>query len=176
MAPFAALKNPIANPTAGLIYHWRALRYRRLWQPFRQAVEGWLHDWIPPELSAKYSMLVLIGPSAGYTLPEPFVMQFANIVAVDPDPAAALLFQARFRRPVQWVFDDFFDLAAKRPSPQKLLSLFSVYPNAAFLFCNIIGQLPITLRERKGVDVENYMHELAVVMTQASTRFKMASC
>ena len=63
------------NPTGGLVYHWRALRYRNsLWAPFRQAISRHLDAWDPPEKE-----LVVLGPSAGYTLPPDFLERFDRL-------------------------------------------------------------------------------------------------
>ena len=52
------------SPSGGLVYHLRALRHRHGWQPYADRLAGWLQAWSPPCRS-----LVLIGPSAGWTLP-----------------------------------------------------------------------------------------------------------
>lgn len=69
---------PLASlsPSGGLTYHLRALRWRRrLWAPFRAQVAAWLAAWQPP-----CSELLLLGPSAGYTLDPAFLSRFAAIL------------------------------------------------------------------------------------------------
>ncbi len=188
----------LLGPAGGLVYHWRALRYqKKLWRPFRDQVAIWLRDW-----ALDCQLLVLIGPSAGYTLPREFVLRFQRIVVVEPDPAAFLLFQSRFLVPVDWQREDFFDLSSSKPNPDKLLELFSRYPAGAFLFCNVLGQLPVLLREKRAAieseprkmkkgksasikprqditaEVEAYMQRLAEVLRLARQHrpdLKMAS-
>lgn len=85
---------PLASlsPSGGLTYHLRALRWRRrLWTPFRAQVAAWLAAWQPP-----CSELLLLGPSAGYTLDPAFLSRFAAIHAVEPDPLAHWLLRRRF--------------------------------------------------------------------------------
>ena len=62
----------LVSPTGGLIYHWRAWRYRRsLWRPFIEPLAIWLADWTPAERA-----LLLVGPSAGYCLPAALLERF----------------------------------------------------------------------------------------------------
>jgi len=153
----------------GLTYHWRALRNRKRWQPFCDFVDSWLANWAHPP----FSRLVLIGPNAGYTLPDKFIKKFSQVVVIEPDPAAYLLFNARFQCQAVWVKTDYFGLDEKPPRAQKLAQLFTAFPNSVFLFCNILGQLPVLLREQK-VDgkgasfsndfIEDYMNDLAEVL------------
>jgi hypothetical protein len=154
----------IFNPAGGLTYHFRALRYKKLWRPFCEQVERWLNDWSPQR-----SQLILIGPSAGYTLPRDFLARFQSLVVVDPDPAAFMFFQSRFLMPAVWVRDDFFALESRQP--QKIRELFSRFAggSAAFLFCNILGQLPVLLREQgHGDEVETYMRDLGKELREAA--------
>ena len=133
--------SPVAPPTlrdrwndasGGLGYHWRAWRYRRrLWQGFHDQVAHWLDGWQPPA-----DTLIVIGPSAGYALPERFVDRFARHVAIEPDPFARWLLRRRFAA-VRWQFvrDDVFADAGA------LARLSARYPSSAVLFCNVIGQV-----------------------------------
>lgn len=170
----------LVGPAGGLLYHWRALLYNGiLWRPFRRQVAEWLKDW-----ALDRELLVLVGPSAGYTLPREFVARFRRVVVIEPDPSAFLIFQARFLLPVDWQREDFFDLNAKDPSPEYLSELFGRYPTAAFLFCNVLGQLPVILREnarhriqeksKRAADitvfVEAYMKRLSAVFREARAK------
>ncbi|MGB0127824.1 MAG: hypothetical protein WBP72_09305 [Rhodocyclaceae bacterium] len=114
------------HPSGGLGYHLRAWRHENgLWRGFRQTVAGWLADWAPP---ARH--LVLVGPSAGYALNGAFLARFPRITAHEPDPLARWLFGRRFPgTPIAWAgaLDDPAQL------PQR-------YPDAAYLFCNLLGQ------------------------------------
>ena len=135
-APTPTLRSLLIDPSGGLRYHLRAARYRRpLWAPFRQCVATWLQGWQPPERE-----LILIGPNAGYTLPDWFSdwanARFKRVVALEPDRVARALLQRRFKGlPLAFgTLDCFAD-------PHGPAQLASAYPNAAFLFSNVIGQL-----------------------------------
>ena len=78
--------------SGGVLYHWRALRSARRWAPFRDAVATWLNAWAPVQTE-----LVLIGPSAGHTLPTAWLKRFEHIHAYDLDPLAPPLFRLRHR-------------------------------------------------------------------------------
>ncbi|MCU0842567.1 MAG: hypothetical protein MUC79_12740 [Thiobacillaceae bacterium] len=114
------------HPSGGLRYHLRALRYRDgLWRPYRRAVASWLEDWRPPP-----KHLVLVGPSGGYTLTEAFLACFARVTVLEPDPLARAVLRRRFTGVV-------FDRAEPLRDPADLPRRF---PDAAFLFCNLLGQ------------------------------------
>ncbi|MGK5083599.1 hypothetical protein WDW37_09865 [Bdellovibrionota bacterium FG-1] len=127
------------NPTGGLIYHLRALRYRNaLWHEFRNALHPWLAQWAPSERA-----LLLIGPSGGYCLPPSFLARFKQISAVDPDPWAPIIFHRRFRRNAQWIRQDYFSPVRGVFDPSRFEILMSKHPHHAVLFCNFLGQLPL---------------------------------
>jgi hypothetical protein len=132
------------GPSGGLVYHARAMRdATSLWRPFHVAVRSWLARWQPTS-----QRLVLIGPSAGYSLDGAFLSRFARIVAIDTDPLAEALFRQRHREVdrlaarLQWLRVDHFaqcDLTG-------LKALLEVEPGSAVLFCNLLGQLHLVLR------------------------------
>ena len=119
------------DASGGLGYHWRALRYRqRLWAPFIRQVGAWLADWQPPCRD-----LVLVGPSAGYALSAAFLDRFARITALEPDRLARALLRRRFAHaPIRFGTIDAFAL------PDGPAALAAHWPDAAILFCNVIGQ------------------------------------
>ena len=119
------------DASGGLGYHWRALRYRqRLWQPFAAQVGRWLDAWRPPTRE-----LVLVGPSAGYALDAAFLARFARIVVLEPDRLARALLRRRFPDAALLAADvDAFAL------PHGPAALARAWPEAAILFCNVIGQ------------------------------------
>ncbi len=124
----------LLNPAGGLRYHWRALRHRAgRWEPFTAALATWLDGWRPAARE-----LVLVGPSAGYCLPASFLARFAAIDAFEPDPLARLLFARRFPTlaRVRWHAED------RLTTPDGPGALVADFPSAAFLFCNVLGQLP----------------------------------
>jgi hypothetical protein len=163
------------NSTGGVRYHLRALIHRKKWEPFCDFVEAWLLDWKKSPKMTSVSTLVLIGPNAGYTLSPSFISLFSNVIVVEPDPLAFALFEARFQARARWVHQDYFDLKSKDPNAEKLKNLFAAYPNSAFLFCNVLGQLPVLLRDKKNVNVEAYMKKLGQVLAESAVRHNMAS-
>ncbi len=122
----------LLDDSGGLSYHLRALRYRRtLWQPFTQQVACWLQQWQPPG-----EELVIIGPNAGYTLDADFLRRFARICILEPDPLARWLLARRF--PTCRFEHEVLDCCAGIHGPAMLRARF---PQAAFLFSNLLGQV-----------------------------------
>jgi hypothetical protein len=132
LKPAAALPDRWNDASGGLGYHWRAWRYRRrLWSGFHAQVARWLEAW-----PTRARTLVLVGPSAGYALRPAFLQRFERLIAIEPDPLARMLLRHRFRD-FGWQFmreDVFADEAA-------LAGVSARYPDAAVLFCNVIGQV-----------------------------------
>jgi hypothetical protein len=129
-----------------LLWHWRALRARRLHADLREQLEQWLLDWQPAA-----NTLVLVGPSAGWTLPHRFLARFETIVAIDLDPSARPLFWLAHGKALaasgltlHWVHGDFVEV---------LPGLLSA--DMAVLFCNVLGQL--------GVERSDYQQVLAAL-------------
>ena len=121
----------LLHPSGSLSYHLRAWRWRRtLWAPFHGEVRRWLTDWRP---SAKH--LVLIGPSGGYALSAPFLARFARITVLEPDPLARWLLQRRFPEVAFARAESAFLAQA-----DGFTRLAAAFPDAAFLFCNLLGQ------------------------------------
>ena len=84
--PFPTLRDHLLDPSGGLTYQLRALRYRRsLWAGFHAAVAGWLSDWQPDG-----STLVIVGPNAGHALPPGFLERFEQVVALDLENPARM--------------------------------------------------------------------------------------
>lgn len=137
------LGHGVYNPAGGLTYHLRALRYRNLWQPFRSELSRWFASWEPPERH-----LVLVGPSAGYTLPFVQLARYERLTVFEPDPIACWLFARRLRTHfaeraprVTFVHED-----CLLERPERLLD-FVAEQKAAVLFCNVLGQLVYLLPE-----------------------------
>lgn len=122
-----------------MIYHLRAARHSRgRWAPFRRDLGRWLAGWQPRE-----SKLLLIGPSAGYSLEPEFLARFTSVVAVDPDPLARWFFARRLGSPAAWERADYLRDGAGVPSSRRLGELLAAYPGHAVLFCNLLGQLKL---------------------------------
>ena len=131
-APFPTLRDHLFDPSGGLTYQLRALRYRRtLWAGFHATVAGWLRDWQPA-----CRWLVIIGPNAGHALPPGFLERFEQVVALEPDPIARHLLA---RRPDARRLR--FDKLDCLSTPDGLALLAARFPDAAFLFSNVLGQV-----------------------------------
>jgi len=137
-----------ADLTGGLFWHLRALVARHmLWAPFRAQLEAWLFGWSPPA-----RILLLVGPSAGWCLPDNFLTRFDHLHAVDIDPAAESLFRLlhggalrRAGADLSWSRMDFF------ADPAGVLA---AHPEAAVLFCNVAGQRCVQVRDPLAVEAE----------------------
>lgn len=129
------------SPSGGGIYHWRAITRRNLWRPFTSALATWLESW-----PVGNQELLLIGPSGGHTLPSRWLEKFANITAVDVDPLAGPLFRLKHRRAkVHFQRRDVF-FENRKLAFEPLRQLRAENSNAAILFCNVLGQLPLENR------------------------------
>jgi hypothetical protein len=132
------------NPAGGLSYHLKALRYYRNWTNFRSDLQRWLEGW-----GISKEEIFLIGPSAGYTLPPPWLNTFKSRTAIEPDPIARLAFSQRFGKTnwltTKWFKVDYASLSGFF-SLKEFEKLCHEHPKAPFLFCNILGQLPVLYR------------------------------
>lgn len=119
------------HPSGSLPYHLRAWRWRHtLWAPFHDVVRRWLTDWRP-----ETGHLVLIGPSGGYALTARFLERFERITVLEPDPLARWLLRRRFPEcAFEWRESGYLAL------PDGFARLAATYPDAALLFCNLLGQ------------------------------------
>lgn len=129
--------------SGGLAWHWRAWRASQRYRPFRQAIEDWLVAWEPP-----CSRLILVAPSAGWTLPSARLSQFEQILAMDLDPLARWLFVLNHRR----ILDRRTELTwVRRDLVSELPQCLAAWPDAAVLFCNVLGQLAIEREDHETV-------------------------
>jgi len=120
------------SDAGGLRYHLTALRERdRAWRPFRQAVADWLAAWQPAA-----RRLLLVGPSAGHTLPADWFARFDTVTAFEPDPIARWWLSRRLSG-VPLHFDGRDVLAGPLP----LADLAKARDDTAILFCNVLGQV-----------------------------------
>ncbi len=131
------------TPSGGLAYHLRALRYRStLWGPFRAAVADWLSQALPVAQE-----LILVGPSAGHCLPLEQLGAFRRVLVLELDPLARWLLRQRLgRAQVEMVEHDLLvqPLLSGRRGLDEVLA---ERPGAALLFCNVLGQVPLSLSE-----------------------------
>ena len=126
------------SPSGGLLWHWRAWRNRSHWGRFNAAISAWLDAW-----QHGSSGLLLLGPSAGWCLPDTFLGRFSHIHAVDLDPLAPLLFRWLHGRALagvrlSWQRGNLFDAIGP---------LLERYPRHAVLFANVLGQHGLHQRE-----------------------------
>ena len=120
----------MSDLTGGLRWHLRAMMGSlHLWRPFLAELRVWLANWHPQS-----DKLLIIGASAGWSLPDEFLTRFKEIHCIDLDGLAEPLFKLRHhhvRRCVSFSQRDFF------AEPGACLSDF---PDHAVLLCNIAGQ------------------------------------
>lgn len=129
---FPRLRDHLLDPSGGLVYHLRALRQRHgRWADFHAVVASWLNAWQVTEKE-----LVIVGPNAGYALPDGFLGRFDRVVALEPDPIARHLLAHR-RDAATLCFEQLDCLR----TPDGLAWLAGLFPNAAFLFSNVLGQI-----------------------------------
>lgn len=111
--------------SGGIGYHLRAAKYsEKLWDSFKCNLGFWLQNW-----EQKNSSLLLVGPSAGYSLSEKFLSRYQKIYVSEPDLIARILFRRRFvKLNIETIRDDF--ISGNKP-----------FPESDILFCNLLGQL-----------------------------------
>lgn len=116
--------------SGGLTYHWRAFRnQQKLWAKHRFQTAAFLEEWNP-----QASILYLIGPSGGYSLPQDWLKKFKTIIAMEPDPVARKIFELRSGLKPNWIKTPFSFDALKKGDLR-----FS--ENSSILFCNLLGQM-----------------------------------
>ena len=131
------------TPSGGLVYHARALRYRNgLWAPFREALADWLRQHL-----AVADELILVGPSGGHCLPIAHLSRFGRVLVLEPDPLARRILALRLRGArLHFEHRDLLvqPLLTGRPGLDALLRQ---RPQAAVLFCNLLGQVQLGLSD-----------------------------
>jgi hypothetical protein len=121
-------------------YHVRALRYRgSLWQSHLDSVSRFVRSWnCPPHL-------ILIGPSAGYSLPLDWLARFDSLTVVEPGWFARRAFGSKLvalQKPVRHFGAP---LAFERPG--FLDPLGADLSRSGVLFCNVLGQVRVKSQE-----------------------------
>ncbi|HEX5100279.1 MAG TPA: hypothetical protein VFV94_12305 [Polyangiaceae bacterium] len=122
-------------------YHLRGFRYAEsLWQPFRFALAEWLYGWEPPE-----KRLVIVGPSGGWCTQPLFFERFTEVIGLEPDPIAHVVFRRRLARApletrpsVRFLTEDHL-----LDDPERLPRLVEQEGDVAILFSNVLGQLRV---------------------------------
>ena len=132
------------NPAGGIRYHVRGFRFaERLWAPFRWHLGEWLYAWAPPE-----KKLVIVGPSAGWCIQPFFFERFEEVLCLEPDPLAHVLFRRRLEKAPMDLrprlrFESADQLLAE---PSRLSELLEREGPTAVLFSNVVGQIRVLLR------------------------------
>jgi hypothetical protein len=101
------------------------------WDQHREGVGKFLSDWNP-----RSKNLLLIGSSAGYSLPTDWLKGFELVTAYEPDPIARVIFEKRHGIRPCWIRTRF-------PFPDFSILETEANRGAAILFCNLMGQLQI---------------------------------
>ena len=122
------------NHSGGLLWHARAWRRQGAWRGTCNHIRQWLE-----QVQPNSSQLVIIGASAGWMMPSPWLQQFSSVSTIDIDRWAAPLFRMRHGS------------ALKSSGTQlrcdtgdalgDLQTLLAAHPDAAVLFDNVLGQL-----------------------------------
>ena len=142
------------RPSGGLRWHLRAWRHRRIHDPFRHDIGRFLQSW-----DHGAQELLVVGPSAGWFLPQSFLLRFSRLVLIDLDTSAPIFFRLRHGRALRqcgvdtdWIQEDFVECLPR---------LLAVSRDPAVLFCNVLGQLAL---ER--TDAEARLAELPALLTE----------
>ncbi len=126
------------NPAGGVRYHARALLGGRAWRPFHAALASWLEEFRP-----RAGRAVLVGPSAGYSLPDAFLRSFASVLVLEPDPLAGFVLLRRLRalgiRDLRHERRDLLiePLVSGGPGLPEFLR---AEPETTLIFANVLGQ------------------------------------
>jgi hypothetical protein len=134
----------LLTPSGGLVYHLRAARYAKLWAPFRAELRRFLERSLPAR-----GELFLIGPSAGHCLPHDWLRRFERLTVLEPDPLARRLLAWRAAGPrFENEPRDLLLEPLLRGEPG-LDVVLERRPDAAVLFCNVLGQLHFALEDEQ---------------------------
>lgn len=127
-----------AGGTGGLNWHVHALRSLDRWLPTRELIAQFLAGIEPTQ-----THLLLIGPSAGWMLPTPWLARFKQVDVVDIDPLVPLLFGLRHGKTLrahgtQLRFH-------RQDAIAGLPHLLREHPHACVWFDNVLGQVRVRL-------------------------------
>lgn len=124
----------LLNPAGGLRYHWRAFRHSHRWASFTHPLAIWLDAWQPDT-----DQLLLVGPSAGWCLPDELFARFRRIDVLEPDPFAWMILSRRLHAlglRAHWHENDYLT-----DDPLRVEQMAPNFPDSAILFCNVLGQM-----------------------------------
>ena len=127
-----------AGGTGGLNWHVHAARSLARWLPTRELIAQFLAQVQPTQ-----THLLLIGCSAGWMLPTPWLQRFKRIDIYDIDPLVPFLFGLRHGRHLKalgiQVHHHRLDAIANLPA------LLQTHPEACLWFDNVLGQVGFRL-------------------------------
>ncbi len=162
--------NAIISQSGGLSYHLQSIKRKKQWNPFKNQINSWLMNWPVSE-----SQLVLIAPSAGYSLSYEFLKQFSNVVIIDPDPLAIFLFKKRFSAvSIKSSHKNYFFNPQGQWETEALKNIQKEYPNSQYLICNFLGQIPF-LKKRSQVELKQIYTQLKLQVSKLFINSKWAS-
>jgi hypothetical protein len=127
-----------AGGTGGLNWHVHAVRSLQRWMPTRELIAQFLAQVQPTQTE-----LLLIGCSAGWMLPTPWLLRFRRIDVYDIDPLVPLLFGLRHGRALKAA-----GLAVhyhRKDAIAHLPALLKAHPQACLWFDNVLGQVGFRL-------------------------------
>lgn len=131
------------NLAGGLVYHARALVYRKwLWSGFREELVEILQE----KLKGSQHVF-LIGPSAAYNLTDSFFLGKKQVWFSEPDTLARHLLERRLARlgvRHEHLSQDFLE---PRQGLSRLRQWWTAHPDVAVVFSNVLGQLPFVFDE-----------------------------
>lgn len=140
------------NDTGGLAYHFIAWRQKRAWRAFCLQIREFLESHVPNN-----GNLLLVGPSGGYTLPTQWLSGFQQISAIDPDPLAPFFFRRNHPRlKVTWSRHNYLFDHERQWRTEGLSEIIGDYPNHLLFFTNLVGQLPLLLKQANLQDEDTW--------------------
>ncbi len=127
-----------AGGTGGLNWHVHALRSLNRWLPTRERIAQFLAG-----IEPRQTHLLLIGPSAGWMLPTPWLTRFKEVDVFDIDPLVPFLFGVRHGKVLR---EHGTQLRFHRQDAiAGLPQLLKDHPNACLWFDNVLGQVSVRL-------------------------------
>lgn len=136
----------ILSASGGIVYHARAAFSFPSWIETRRPVSTLVRKWLD---ETKPERLLIFGPSSGYLLAGDVfgtAAQPLELVVVDPDRIAKIIFQKRFcENPVKWIArSDLLPFTSSDPDAfSRFVENQKNSRRIAVLFCGLFGQLDL---------------------------------
>lgn len=125
------------NPSGGPVWHLHAWRHRAQWSATCADIAQWLGQL--PRSEAPRPELVIVGASAGWMLPSPWLQGFGSVTTYDIDRWAAPLFRLRHGAALRTSRTGLRCHTAD--ALRDLDAVLLAHPDAVVLFDNVLGQL-----------------------------------